>query len=83
VSVPSVSVPDTGYEPTDSEPVVDTAPELDTTMSGELVVVAKVTGPLLPVVAIWSVKVALDAAVVVFEVGLLWKMVAAVRHGND
>jgi len=69
--------------PTGSEPVVDTAPELDTATSGELVVVAKVTGPLLPVVAIWSVKVALDTAVVVFDVGLLWEMAAAVRHGND
>jgi hypothetical protein len=58
--------------PTGRVPDVDTAPELDTPTSAELVVVAKVTGPLLPVVASWSVNVALLAVVVVLALGALW-----------
>jgi len=58
--------------PTGSEPVVDTAPELDTTTSGELVVVVKLTGPLLPVVASWSVKLELLPVVVVLALGAPW-----------
>jgi hypothetical protein len=52
-------------------PFVETAPPLVTVMSDDDEVVSNVTGPLLPVVSIWSVKVPLAPVVVVFVVGLL------------